>query len=170
MKKNDAPFYSLWLVPKGNLKKEIQNINKLLSEKFGGPKFCPHVTLNPSIFGPEKVLRRQCLEFSKFFRPQEIKLKGISTTENFFMSVFFEVHKSVELMEMNKKSKTFFKSKNQVYSPHLSLTYGDFSLPDKKEMIGLSKIETKAFLAGELYLCLNDEEKLSWEIIDKFSF
>ena len=145
MKKNDTSFYSLWLVPKDPLKKEIQNINKLFAKKFGGPQFCPHVTLNPYVCGPEKVLRQQCLAFSKLFSPPEVRLENVSTTEHFFMSVFFEVHKSTELMAMNKKSKTFFESKEQLYSPHLSLTYGYFLSLDKSKMISLSKIQNCIF-------------------------
>tara|TARA_B100000029_G_scaffold371908_1_gene365969 strand:+ start:466 stop:981 length:516 start_codon:yes stop_codon:yes gene_type:complete len=168
--KNNTPFYSLWLVPKDPLKKEIQDINKFFSKKFGGPQFCPHVTLNPFICGPEKALRQQCLTFSRLFNPLEIRLENVSTTEKFFMSVFFDVHKSSQLMDMNKKSKALFESKEQLYVPHLSLTYGDFSFSEKNEMIGLSKVQTKSFVAEDLYLCLNDEAKLSWDVVDKFSF
>ena len=164
------PFYSLRLVPDDKLKDKISLINKNLSSKFGGPVFCPHVTLNPLVIGKEQDLKKKCRLLAAELNPFQVNLKSISFTEKFFLSFFLVVEKKSDIMEANAFSKKYFKTKDEPFFPHLSLTYGNYPIEDKEEMMGYASTEELSFLADSIYLCLNNESKLSWEIVARFPF
>lgn len=50
---NPIEAYSLWVTPRGALYDSLQSEIDYLREKYGGPKFEPHVTVVPAIKAPK---------------------------------------------------------------------------------------------------------------------
>ena len=69
--KRNPVSYSIWLMPKGNVKYQLKKIIYMLSTEFDGPIFTPHVTLVSSFLGSQEELSHKTRIISKKIKPFE---------------------------------------------------------------------------------------------------
>ena len=166
--KRNPVSYSIWLMPEGNIKYQLENAIYSLSTDFGGPIFEPHITLVSSFLGSKKELMQKTEIISKKIKPFEIFFGGIAYLDKFFRSLFLQVKVSKELKTARKIACKNMNWQDKHYLPHLSLAYGNYGLGEKEKMISTLNSIPDRFLVNKIYLAYNDEIKLKWKIIHGF--
>ena len=163
--------FSIWLMPNAKIFKTFKQKIKVISNHFGGPVFDPHVTLVSSFLGDKNLLIEKTKIMSKKIKPFNIYLDKIGYMDEFFRSLFmnvisdrnFNLARVLALNELNE-----FQKNNINYIPHMSLAYGNFSIAQKENMIGIIKELPNEFYVDNIFLAFNDEINLKWEIVKKF--
>ena len=91
------------------------------------------------------------------------------TSNNFFTSFFIEIKKSSTLINFrNNLRSSLQENQFSSFSPHISLTYGDFSQEDKNKIKNnLGSLRMK-FVLNKISIVDVNEDKLSWNIIKTF--
>jgi 2'-5' RNA ligase len=131
-----SDVFSLWLIPQGRVRKDLENLITELSVQYATPKFEPHVTLIGELAIPEQeaVTKTRCL--SKMLKPFTISLKKVACLGEYFRCVFIKADKTEGLMNAHQDARALFKQEeDDKYMPHLSLVYGDLTLPQKEQII-----------------------------------
>lgn len=129
--------YSIWMIPKGNIRRRLSKLMLKLSGKFDMPKFSiPHVTLYENLHGDKNKLILKAKELAKSIKPFKLKLTQIDDGKN-FKSLVILVKKTRELMNAYLKAREIFKvkQKKKKYIPHLTLLLKDISQSERKKII-----------------------------------
>eukprot|EP01023_Acetabularia_acetabulum_P025682 TRINITY_DN2454_c0_g1_i3.p2 TRINITY_DN2454_c0_g1~~TRINITY_DN2454_c0_g1_i3.p2 ORF type:complete len:172 (-),score=5.60 TRINITY_DN2454_c0_g1_i3:314-778(-) len=119
--------YSIWVMPSGQLKTQLQNQIDKLSDKYNTVKFEPHITLAGGFHAEsenEAISKSQTLatQTKKFF----LKFKDVSYGSIFTQCVYILINEDVEVMAAGKTAKEMFlEDASTTYMPHLSLIYSD---------------------------------------------
>ena len=166
--KRNPVSYSIWLMPKGDIKDQLENAIHSLSTDFGGPKFKPHVTLLSSFIGNEKNLIKKTEIISNKIKPFEIIFDGIAYLDKFFCSIILKVKVSTGLRPARDIACKELNWNDKNYMPHLSLSYGNYSKKEKEKMITTIKIIPRGFFVDHIFLAHNDEINLKWKVIKGF--
>lgn len=124
-KEPEGPRYSLWLMPEGEVQRQLADAIGRLSERFGTPTFEPHVTLLGGLHGEERAIVSRISEIVRTMRPVEIRTSTLHSQEDYFRQLFVQVEKSRPLMETRARVKVLAGGRRErPYSPHVSLMYG----------------------------------------------
>ena len=169
MKKIKRRFsYSIWVVFNYTQNKEFDIIKKKVNKVLKGPLFPIHMTITSGLMGPKKNLIKKMLFSLKKIRKFSIELKNYGYKKNFFQSLYIAVKKNSELDNQKKIIDKIFKPRNKIYSPHISLYYGQKNSYLKKKIISSLPKMIKTIKIKHLSLALNDEKKLQWKILKTF--
>jgi len=166
--KRNPTSYSIWLMPKGDVKYQLKKVIYLLSTNFDGPVFTPHVTLISSFIGSEKELLRKTGIISKKIKPFEISLGDIEYSGDFFRSLYLKVKLNTKLKTARDIACKELNWNENNFMPHLSLFYGDHNRKEKEQMISTIKIIPDLFLVDQLFLAHNDEINFKWKVIQGY--
>ena len=160
--------YSIWLMPSGVVKEQLIHIIKELSINYGGPVFEPHITLISSFLGNKEELLQRTEKLASKITPFGLKLRGIKYLNEFFHSFFLDVELTNDLKQARSAGLELFTCNENEYRPHMSLAYGDITVPKKEKMKkGLSKLPGE-FNVDNFFLAHNNESKLKWCVIQGF--
>ncbi len=162
--------YSIWLMPKGKIKKELSQIISKLSNDYSGPYFEPHVTLIGQVNGTIFEMLQKTQELATQIRPLKIELTSIEYHDEYFKNIFIKVKKTETIMTANHKALDIFNiSNNQEYMPHLSIKYGQDTLEKKKSMIAnIDKINFGSFYVTSIFLFSTKGHPINWKIVKEF--
>ena len=148
----------------------LNKIQSKLFKNFTSPFFDIHLTLH----GP--FLNKQDLPYDKFYELRN-KLKSIdiealdySFSNNFYTSLYVEICKSNNLIDMNNylKKEFFIPNQQDYFKPHISLIYGNFKKVNKINAIkNLPLIKRKKFKIKNLAIVDVNEEINQWNILEK---
>jgi len=128
--------YSLWLMPTGRTRDDLQRLIVDLSKKHSTPRFEPHVTLIGEIQSPVSELKSKTEKLATLIEPLEIKLREVAYLNQFFRCMFIKAEKTKALMNARSIACTELAQDNDKnYMPHLSLMYGDLALSTKLGVI-----------------------------------
>ncbi len=160
--------YSIWIMPKGNTRLQLQNKIHKVSEKYGGPIFEPHITILGGFTGGNSELVNKTKYFSDLIHPFDVTLIDIEFMDKYFRSIFIKANYSSDLIKIRNKATNQFNYNEVDYLPHLSMAYGNYDISTKiriKDEIGTIP---KGFNVDEIYLVKNNEIDFEWKIIDSF--
>jgi 2'-5' RNA ligase len=117
--------HSIWLMPDDNDLALLQAIVERLSDEFGTPRFCPHLTLVEDMERTGAELSRLLSEH--FANEQAFRgtIRGILGLPMFFRSLYASFAPEGSLLSLKTRSINVF-SKGDIASfmPHISLAYG----------------------------------------------
>jgi 2'-5' RNA ligase len=169
MKKIKPRFsYSIWAVFNSTQNKEFFIIKKKVNKILKGPFFPIHMTILNDLVGSKKDLIKKMFFSLKKIQKFSIELKNYGYKKKFFQSLYINVKKNRELNKQKKILDRIFKHKSKIYSPHISLYYGQKNTYLKKKIISSLPKMTKTIKIKHLSLALNDEKKLQWKILKTF--
>ena len=133
---NASEVFSLWLMPGGHARYDLQKLITDLSVQYATPKFEPHVTLIGELAISEKEAVTKTQQLAKLLRPFTIALREVAYLNEYFRCVFIKAEKTPDLLNANLKACEVFEQRSDKnYMPHLSLVYGDLTLPVKTRII-----------------------------------
>jgi 2'-5' RNA ligase len=158
------PHYSLWLMPKGDVRRRLAEAILDLSGKHSTPAFEPHVTLAGGIVGPAREVESKMKDLARRFPPFTVRLTTVEGLEEYFRCLFIKVAQTHPIMSANEAAREVFRlPKQPAFMPHLSLLYGSL-LPKEKEtiIISLGRQFELEFKAAALHLYLIKREPEAW--------
>lgn len=130
--------HSLWLVPSGESKQQLQDLIDEVASELGTRSFLPHVTLVAALMGPIEEILATTKSLASQLDPYDfywwsddddtaIHDHPIGYRDAFFQCVFARLQKSETVMAANTLAKNAFPERlsDPPYMPHLSLVYGD---------------------------------------------
>ncbi len=159
-----SDIFSLWLMPRGRVRKDLERLITELSMQYATQKFEPHVTLIGEITIPEREAITMTRYLAKKLRPFTVFLKEVACLSEYFRCVFIKAKKTAELMNANLTARALFKQDNdENYLPHLSLIYGDLTLPVKEQIIKeIGQKSSVNFIANRITLYYTNGQPQSW--------
>jgi len=158
------PHYSLWLMPKGNVRRRLAEAILDLSGKYSTPAFEPHVTLAGSIVGPAKEVASRTKDLARRIPPFTVRLARADGLDEYFRCLFVRVAQTHPIMSANEAAREIFRlPKQPAFMPHLSLLYG--SLPSQEKVTIIASLGRQfelEFKATSLHLYLIKREPAAW--------
>ena len=147
----------------------LNEIKAKVQSKLKSPFFQTHITLS----GPYLDISDNFLNKLKIFAKDNsvisLSVDGYDFRQEIYKSFFIAIKNSGRLKELRRNIYNLkkFDIENN-YSPHISLTYGNHKLKEKKELIPkLSKIN-KSITLSKIALVIVDENINLWSIIESF--
>lgn len=174
--KETARGYSLWLMPGGEDYKLLEKVISKLSKDLGFHRFKPHVTLVgeasgqvlPVILGARRLID---IVLESKISGIEIILEGIGLGEEYFRPIYANVVATPQLINLNRQAREVLGLKQEEYTPHLSLAYGNFSVEAKKrvaEEVGNSL--NFSFKVDRLHVYRTIGRHDDWESVSSYKF
>jgi len=164
--------YHLWLTPGGESHDCLAQLIDQLSQQYRGPKFEPHITLLGGLEGEESILSEQVIELAKRLTPFVVHLQQPTYEDEYFHCVYFTVKDTPEIRDAHEEAKLIFgKTPVSPFHPHVSLLYGLFPEPVKREVIASLPVDfPKTFFANELKLIRAESLHLrDWYLVESIS-
>jgi 2'-5' RNA ligase len=131
---------ALWLVPPTTRRAEYATFIDALSERFGGPRFVPHVTL---LTGVEACDEGQLRALAESCRGLTITPVRLASFDEYYRTLVVEVELTEALRRARDAAIGTFGGSAGGYEPHLSLMYGE--LPEEKRTEALRALAGTAF-------------------------
>ena len=158
------PHYSLWLMPKGEVRQRLAEAILDLSGKYATPAFEPHVTLAGSIVGTAWEVESKMRDLARRIPPFAVRLTTVDGLEEYFRCLFIRAAQTHPIMSANKAArKTFHLPKQPAFMPHLSLLYGSLLSKEKETIIAsLGRQFELEFKATSLHLYHIKREPAAW--------
>jgi hypothetical protein len=124
--------YALWLVPEDSAGEKLSGLIGTLSERYGGPRFPPHVTLLGWVTGDDVSLSEKTGRLAGQFKELNVHTRGFAGEAYYFRCLYARLEKSSELLAAHElASTTFGAGYADGYLPHVSLAYGYLDLEEK---------------------------------------
>ncbi len=147
----------------------LNSIKSHVNKKLKGPNFDIHLTLLGPFMSMDKDKINEIKNICTNLKPIEIFAKRYKISNNFFTSFFIEIKKSSTLINFrNYLRGSLQENQFSSFSPHVSLTYGNFPIKEKNIIkYELCDLNIKIILNK---ICIVDvnEDKFSWKIIKTF--
>ena len=163
--------YSIWALFKDTDEKFLKKNKKLTDFHLSDPgitnisDFPVHMTLNSNIDKDSKNLKQNIKKIKKF----EIQAVDYFYKKMFFKSFFIGIKSEKNLINISNFFNAKKNVKNEYFSPHISLCYGNQKNKIKKRSIdALPIIKDKVFKINRLCIAMNDEKNFKWKIIKIF--
>ena len=124
--------YALWLVPEERAGGELSDLIDTLSDRYGGPRFPPHVTLLGWIIGDDISLSEKTNRLAEQFKELSVRTRGFGGDAYYFRCLYARLEKSAELLAAHDRASVAFGAGYaEGYLPHLSVAYGYLDLDEK---------------------------------------
>ena len=147
----------------------LNGIKDQVQSKLKSPFFETHITLT----GPYLCINNIFLNKLKAFAENNsvilLNLGGYEFKQELFKSFYISIKNSSRLKELRKniyELNSFDLANN--YSPHISLTYGNHEIKEKKQLITKLPELSKSIRMSKIALVEVDEDINLWRIVKSF--
>lgn len=157
-------LYSLWITPETKLQNNLKQIVDSLADKYGSPKFEPHMTLLGDVEIDLDTMVKKTKSLASKLTPFQVELGPVSFSTTYFQSVFVRVKANAQLMQANLTAKEIFGQENNVFMPHISLLYGDQDMQLREK--AASKIQLpsiQSFKVDQIVITPSTKDPAEWE-------
>ena len=118
-------MHSVWLMPAGEDELMLAAIVAELAERFGTPRFQPHLTLVEDRLCEEEALARQLVAVTAGIAPFTATIQAIGTSDLFFRAFYARFEKAGPVLELKRRAIALIAaSAIESFMPHVSLAYG----------------------------------------------
>ena len=125
---------SIWLTPAKVDAAYLQNIINELASVYRTLVFSPHMTLFSPVDTNVKELQSVITNVAQKITPLFVTMSGLNHTNNIWKTVFIELEKSPELIQLQQKVVSKIPDPNPYeFLPHISLIYKE--MPDEKKEV-----------------------------------
>ncbi len=160
--------HSLWLVPRGAVHLDLGEIIRALSQRYGTPRFAPHVTLLGQTLKPRREIIAITREVASEHDAIPIELTQPAYTSDYVRSLFIEAEPSNALLAARELAvERFGMSVKYDFRPHLSLLYGDLSEAQKQAIIAnLGSNFPRRFFAESIDVYATEGRPEQWRLVE----
>jgi 2'-5' RNA ligase len=119
----EAHGLALWLVPPTTRRAEYASFIDALADRYGTPRFVPHVTLVTNV---DRVEEARLRELADYCRRVELRPRGVAVCDDFYRALIVDIELTPELHNARVAAERLFGSRSpSPFEPHLSLMYSD---------------------------------------------
>jgi hypothetical protein len=153
------PSYHLWLKPSGSAYALFAETIGDLAHELNASVFEPHVTLLGRLTGNEQLARQ--------LHPFQVIVTEASYRSEYFQCLFLRVARTPAIINANTLARRVFCREEEAYMPHLSLAYGLYPEPRKREVIANLRPDVRTcFEVSAVYLIkANSPDPKDWREI-----
>jgi len=128
--------YSLWLIPDPHDKAYdlIEQFICRISSQHNTPLFPQHVTLLSDLRFDGKDMYEKFFNLVAQLDRYEMQLDKVGSKGLYFQNLFLTVRQTDPVLKAHALAEKVFALETNVYFPHLSLAYGDFSKQQVEEL------------------------------------
>ena len=157
-------------MPDGEVCEPLTLILQHLSRRFEAPEFPPHVTVLGSCLGEREEMVRQSALVAATLRPFTIHLGEIDFRDQYFRSLFAHAGPMEPLRDAHQAAcRTFSRTSDAEFMPHLSLLYGNFPESVKTDiMADLGPQLDVEFEVSSLYLFRTEGPVSDWRRVENY--
>ena len=148
----------------------LNKIQSILSKNFISPFFDIHLTLHGPFLNKNDLFNDKFYELENNLKSIEIEALDYSISNDFYTSLFVDICKTNNLIQMVDylKKKFFLQNQKNNFKPHISLIYGNFKKDNKINAIkNLPSIKRKKFRIKNLAIVDVNEKINKWNILKK---
>ncbi len=139
--------YALWLLPTEAVAPRYTELIHRLAERYGTPRFGPHVTLLGWVTGPEQELIARTEHLARGLRALKLRGQTIAGEPYYFRCLYIKLQRHSALLGAHERaSQSFMSGYASDYLPHLSLLYGQLPRAEKARLIAELENELPADL------------------------
>jgi 2'-5' RNA ligase len=160
--------YTIWLIPKEEkVRAYLTSIIKNLAQKYDGPQFEPHSTLLGDIQLPFNDIQNGCKKIIENIKPFTVETGSVEYSTTYYQCLFVRVKPNPKLMILYDLAKQVFGMVNpSVFTPHISLFYGNIPYSTRHEMMKTIIFEPQQYSIDSLIVTPGGEHPPSeWEHI-----
>jgi 2'-5' RNA ligase len=170
----EKPQYSLWLMPRKELYRDLALRIEELARDYGSDSFEPHVTLLGDVPGEKEEVIRKAGALCKGRKPFEITLTYVDYTGQASKALFIKAEKPAPLESLHRDArKAYSMPSKSGYAPHLSLLYGNHPTGEKEDAIRrMGKEFGKEFTADAIFVvhCSSNVPVKDWHVVQEIKF
>ena len=146
------------------IKAEVQN-------KLKSPFFETHITLSGPYLNIENIFLNKLKTFAKNNTAIMLSFEKYNFEQEIFKSFYIQVKESIRLKELRRNLYELNKfDEADIYFPHISLSYGNHEIKEKKELISKLPELNKPIKMSKIALVEVDEAINLWKILKTFDF
>jgi len=115
--------FSLWLMPKNDTYRILDDIIKNISNSHQTVVFKPHLTLIGDLKGSKDALWNAFCKGIGFMPKLDLEVRSVDYEDFFFKSITLSMKTNSVLFEMRRQTEKIFQLSSRPYLPHLTLMY-----------------------------------------------
>lgn len=159
--------FSLWCMPKGEMRAALEQTISELAAAHHGPIFEPHLTLLGDVEGEEKKVVETVQAVARTLPSLELRLGSVDASTTYFQCVFVRIMTTSELLSTYLElSKAFFPDqKPGVYMPHMSLFYGHQPSAERVHIAQEVTLPSLSCTASEIVVIESAPDPKEWQTV-----
>ncbi len=161
--------YWLWGLFPSKEKIFLNEIKAKVQSRLKSPSFETHITLSGPYLDIDNFFLNKLKNFADNNSAIMLNLFGYEFKQEIFKSFYISIENSRGLKELRRniyELNNFDLAKN--YSPHISLSYGNHKLKEKKELLSNLPELNKPIRMSKIALVEVDEDINLWKILESF--
>ena len=161
--------YWLWGLFPSNEKFYLNKIKAKVQSKLKSPGFETHITLTGPYLNIDNIFLNKLKTFAENNSAIMLNVGGYDYKKEIFRSFYISIKNSRRLKELRRniyELNNFDLSNN--YSPHISLSYGNHEIKEKKELISKLPKLNKLIRMTKIALVEVDEDINLWKPLESF--
>jgi len=160
--------YAIWLVPDAGAEQKFLSVIDGLSDRYGCPRFLPHVTLLGGLGETEQELTEKVESLARELQAIDVTATGLAMEPYYFTSLYLKLEPSAALLLAYQKATQAFTARAGNFKPHVSLLYG--SIPRQEKINIGAEIHNRVpatFRLNRLYLVKVTLAVPNWKVISR---
>ena len=161
--------YWLWGLFSSEEKYFLNEIKTKVQSKLKSPFFETHITLTGPYLNINSIFLHKLKNFAEKNPPITLIIDGYEFKQEKYKSFYISIKNSSNLRELRRniyQLNNFNQSNN--YSPHISLSYGNHEIKEKKYIISRLPQLNKQIRISEIALVEVDEDINLWKILERY--
>tara|TARA_Y100001933_G_scaffold259820_1_gene310586 strand:- start:586 stop:1098 length:513 start_codon:yes stop_codon:yes gene_type:complete len=161
--------YWLWGLFPSLEKIFLDEIKAKVQSKLKSPFFETHITLAGPYLNIDNIFLNKLRNFAGNNSAIMLNVGGYEFKQEIFKSFYISIENSPQLKELRRniyELNNFHLANN--YSPHISLSYGNHEIKEKKEMISNLPQLNQPIRVSKIGLVEVDEDINLWKILESF--
>ena len=161
--------YWLWGLFTSKDKVFLNEIKAKVQNKLKSPSFETHITLAGPYLNIDKIFLNKLRNFVEKNSAITLNVGGYNFKQETFESFYISIETPRTLIELRRniyELNNFDLAKN--YSPHISLSYGNHAIKEKKELISTLPELKKTIRMSKIAFVEVDEDINLWKILESF--
>ena len=161
--------YWLWGLFPSKEKIFLNEIKAKVQSQLKSPFFETHITLAGPYLNIDNIFLNKLKNFAENNSSIMLNINGYDFKQEIFKSFYISIENSLQLKELRRNIYEFnnFDLANN-YSPHISLSYGNHEIKEKKEMISNLPQLNQPIRVSKIGLVEVDEDINLWKILESF--
>ena len=161
--------YWLWGLFPSKEKVFLNEIKAKVQSKLKSPFFETHITLTGPYLNIDNIFLNKLKNFAENNSAIMLNVGGYNFKQEIFKSFYISIENSLQLKELRRniyELNNFNLEKN--YFPHISLSYGNHEIKEKKELISNLPELNKQIRMSKIALVEVNEDINLWKILESF--
>ena len=160
----------LWGQFSPNCSNSLIKLQNKVQKELKSPKFNVHITLAGPYKTSDQLFKNSLYNFFKSVSSLKLNLTNYDYRDQVYRSFYISVFESIELKKLRSDINSLFPfNQDEIYSPHISLAYGNHCKNSKEKIISTIKDPPKIIVMNKVSIIDVNENESKWDVIESFN-